>query len=158
MPKNSPMEFPVPVSDLYEYLPHRPPMVWVDEVLEVGKDYKGLSGACRIKVDNAALYVSNKKELRGSAAIEFTAQAFGYLKATYQVLHQFSDPPKETYLTGVRKCSSQFSDLDLSGSLDLKISLSVIREILPLTYVRGELTDMKTGKTLAETEIQVYFD
>ena len=148
----------MPVEDLLSYLPHRPPMVWVSRVASVGKDYKGLAGSCLIDIDKNALYVSNGKHLRGSSAIEFTAQAFGYLKAAYQVIHKFSDPPRKTYLTGVRSCQTQFSELDISAVTQLEVKVSVLREILPLTYIKGEVYIPGQKSPIAVAEIQVYFD
>ncbi len=152
------MTVDIPVDQLMSYLPHRPPMVWVDRISSVGKEYKGLAGRCIVKLDSSALYVSNGKELRGSSAIEFTAQAFGYLKAAYQEIHNFNKPPTQTYLTGVRSCRAEFGDLDLSTIDELEVHISVLREILPVTYVRGEIVLPGTKKVIAEAEIQVYVD
>lgn len=146
-----------PVDELTNYLPHRVPMVWVDRIVEVGKDYKGLVGTCIVKLDKSALYVSDEKCIRASAAIEFTAQGFGYLKAAYQEIHNINNPPEETYLTGVRSCEADFSSLELEDGLELEVRLSVLREILPLTYVKGEISVVGSKNILATTEIQVYF-
>lgn len=148
----------LPISELLESLPHRPPMVWIDRVVSVGKDYKGLSGVCEVDVDSKALYVSNGEHLRGSSAIEFTAQGFGYLKAAYQKIHKFTDTPSKTYLAGVRTCKTQFDQLDLSQVTKLQIRISVLKEILPITYIRGEVMLPDSDKVLAKAEIQVYFD
>lgn len=156
--KTSSMNVDMPVADLLEALPHRPPMVWVDRISEVGKDYKGLSGTCIVDIDKDALYVSDGKTIRGSSAIEFTAQGFGYLKAAYQVLHNFSDPPSKTYLTGVRSCLSQLDKLDLSNVSQLEIKISVLRELLPITYVKGEVFIPGETESIAQAEIQVFFD
>ncbi len=148
----------MPVSELIPYLPHRPPMVWVNHVKSVGKDYKGLAGTCIVRLDASALYTSNGEQLRGSAAIEFTAQGFGYLKAAYQVIHKFNDPPSKTYLTGVRACQADFSKLDLEKATELEVRISVLRELLPITYVKGEIYLAGTDTKLGEAEIQVYVD
>lgn len=152
------MAVDISVKDLIPYLPHRPPMVWVSRVCEVGKDYKGLKGTCLIDLTKDCLAVSNGKEIRGSSAIEFTAQAFGYLKAAFQVIHNFNDPPSRTYLTGVRSCRADFSGLDVSEHKQLQVEITVIRELLPVTYVRGEISIPGQDKILAEAEIQVYVD
>ncbi len=133
-------------------------MVWISRVKQVGKDYKGLAGQCTVSLDDEGLYISNGKALRGSSAIEFTAQGFGYLKAAYQVIHKFSDPPSKTYLTGVRSCRSNFSELNLKDVKELEVRISVLRELLPITYVKGEIYAAGTDKKLAEAEIQVYVD
>ncbi|MEM7646038.1 MAG: hypothetical protein AAF203_03940, partial [Pseudomonadota bacterium] len=120
-------------------------------------DYKGLGGTCIVDLSNDALYVSNGKTLRGSSAIEFTAQGFGYLKAAYQVIHKFNDPPSKTYLTGVRACSAQFDKLDLSKVSQLEVKISVLRELLPITYVKGEVYIPGDSTPIAHAEIQVFF-
>ena len=145
-------------SDLIEYLPHRPPMVWVDKVVDVGDDYKMFTGTISVEIDKKALYVCNGKELRASAAIEFTAQAFGYLKAAYQVKHNFSAPPTVTYLAGVRSCKSDFSGLDLDQVTELHVSIQVKRELLPVTYIEGVVRESGKEEILAIVEIQVYVD
>lgn len=151
------MTVDVPVSDIISYLPHRDPMVWVDRVVEVGKDYKGITGSCRIKLDPTMLFVSQGK-LRGSCAVEFTAQAFGYLKAAYQVIYKITDLPSETYLTGIRSCDANFESIDLSEQKELEVRISVLREMLPITYIRGELFLPGSDTMLAAVEIQVYVD
>ena len=148
----------IPVKDLLQYLPHRPPMVWISHVASVGKDYKGLAGTCLVDIDDKALFVSNGEQLRGSSAIEFTAQAFGYLKAAYQVIHKFNDPPRKTYLTGVRSCQTHFSKLNLHDVSQLEIRVKVLRELLPITYIRGEVFVPGDKSPIASAEIQVYFD
>lgn len=152
------MSLDLPVKDLMNYLPHRPPMIWVNRVVEVGQDYKGLTGKCRIQLNKGALYINNGKELRGSSAVEFTAQAFGYLKAAYQVIYKIKNLPRETYLTGIRSCEANFEGLDLSSVQELEVRISVLREMLPVTYIRGEITLVGSDETLAVAEIQVYVD
>lgn len=152
------MNSEVLVKDLIPYLPHRAPMVWVDRVAEVGKDYKGLAGTCVVKLDPQALYMGAEGRLRGSAAIEFTAQGFGYLKAAYQVLHKINNPPSKTYLTGVRSCQADFSDFKVENGKELEVRISVLREILPLTYLRGEIFERHSDQSMGYAEIQVYVD
>ncbi len=147
-----------PVSQLISYLPHRPPMVWIDKVVEVGEDYREISGTCRLRVQKKGLYVNDQKELRASAVIEFTAQGFGYLKAAYQELHQFKDTPAKTYLTGVRYCYANLSQLDLDQDIELEIRIKVKREMLPITFVYGEVFQVGEPDPLAKCEIQVYVD
>lgn len=152
------MQLPINASQLIDFLPHRPPMLWVDQITDVGNDYKALTGTCVVNIVPEALYVSNGDELRGSSAIEFTAQAFGYLKAAYQVLNNFEDPPSKVFLTGVRHCHADFSQFDIKKHSQLEVKISVVRELKPLTFVKGQLTLPGQSEVLAEAEIQVYFD
>lgn len=151
------MSLDLSVKELNRYLPHRPPMIWIDKVIDVGTDYKKLSGTCQVQINPTALYCF-EGGINGSAAVEFTAQAFGYLKAAYQVTHQFVDTPSNTYLTGVRSCKADFSKLSPDGNQELQIEVSVVREIQPLTIVRGTILNAQTGEVYAQAEIQVYVD
>jgi predicted hotdog family 3-hydroxylacyl-ACP dehydratase len=146
------------VKDLIQFLPHRPPMVWIDRIIEVGQDYKGLVGTCIVKMDENGLYFLSKSKLRASSTIEFTAQSFGYLKAAYQVIHNFKNPPTKTLLTGVRSCESYFSEIDFKQNDELEIRIRVLKEILPVTYIRGEIYFKGQDKLLGSAEIQVYVE
>lgn len=152
------MEKEIQVTDLIPYLPHRPPMVWINRILEVGNDYKGLSGICIVDLDRSSLYVNNGDQLRASSAIEFTAQGFGYLKAAFQVIHKINNPPTKTYLTGVRSCRADFKNLDLKSVSQLQITITTLREMLPISYVKGVVTLPGSSEVLAVAEIQVYVD
>ena len=156
--KISIMNVDLNVKDLVPYLPHRPPMVWISKILEVGKDYKGLTGRCLVEVDSNALYVNNRTEIRGSSAIEFTAQSFGYLKAAYQLIHKITDVPSKTYLTGVRSCQANFTNYEITEGAKLEVQISVLREMLPVTYIKGEIFCGKSLKKYANVEIQVYVE
>lgn len=152
------MSVKLSVKDLAFYLPHRPPMVWIDHIVEVGDDYKKMSGICKVHLNDQALYCSERGEILASAAIEFTAQAFGYIKAAYQVIHKFVDAPTQTYLTGVRSCKADFSEIKVPNHQILHVRVNVVREILPLTMVRGVVFIPETNEVIAETEIQVYVE
>ncbi|PIP79913.1 MAG: hypothetical protein COW84_08060 [Gammaproteobacteria bacterium CG22_combo_CG10-13_8_21_14_all_40_8] len=147
-----------PISQLISYLPHRPPMIWIDRVVEVGKDYRGISGACRLQIKKNGLYVNDQFEVHASAVIELTAQSFGYLKAAYQELHQFKDTPAQTYLTGVRYCYANLTQLNLDQEVELEVRIQVKREMLPVTFVYGEVFQVGNSALLAKCEIQVYVD
>ena len=144
------------VSDLFQYLPHRPPMVWVDQVLEVGKNDQGIYGRCRVNFKEDSLYLNARGELRGSAAIEFTAQAYGYVRALYHVLNNIDDTPSRTYLTGVRSCTANFKGLSKKNTNELMVHIQLIRELHPLVYVRGQIFVKNIPEPIAETEVQVY--
>lgn len=152
------MENELYVKDLIPYLPHRPPMVWISRITEIGENYEDFSGTCMVDLERSSLYVNNNNEIRGSSAIEFTAQGFGYLKAAYQVVHKINNPPSQTYLTGVRSCSANFEKVDLDNVKQLQIKISVLRELLPITYVKGEVSLPGDSEVLATAEIQVYVD
>ncbi len=152
------MKTDILVSDLIDYLPHREPMIWVDRVIEVGDNYKQLSGVCVIDVNDKALYMATPFTLFGSSTVEFTAQAYGYLKAAFQKLHQFDDPPKNTFLAGIKHCESRFSEFKLKPGSELTIHVQVVRDLKPICFIRGEIRCSGRKEALASAEIQVYYD
>jgi len=127
-------------------------------VIEVGDNYKQLSGICTIDVNDNALYMATPQTLLGSATVEFTAQAYGYLKAAFQKIHQFDDPPKNTFLAGIKYCESRFSEFDFKTGSVLTIQVQVVRDLKPISYVRGEIRCAGRKEPLASAEIQVYYD
>ena len=144
------------VSELFQYLPHRPPMVWVDRVLDVGRNDTGIYGVCSVLLEDDALFLKSDGTLNASAAIEFTAQAYGFIRAMYHVINNIDDTPSRTYLTGVRSCSANFQGLTQDQLKDLKVNIQLTRELHPLVFVRGEVYLEGQDKPLAETEVQVY--
>lgn len=144
------------VSELQQYLPHRAPMVWVDRVLEVGSNEKGIFGVCSVLTDAESLFLNNGGQLNGSAAIEFTAQAYGYVRALYHVLNNIDNTPTRTYLTGVRSCAANFKKFSSQDLKDLRVSIQLTRELHPLVFVKGRIYLEGQESTLAEAEVQVY--
>ena len=144
------------VSDLFPYLPHRPPMVWVDRVLEVGKNDTGIFGVCSVQTEASPLFVDQDGKLKGSAAIEFTAQAYGYVRAEYHVLNNIDNTPSRTYLTGVRSCFANFKSFDIEKLNDLRVSIQLTRELHTIVFVKGRVYIQGEADALAETEVQVY--
>ena len=144
------------ISELQQYLPHRPPMVWVDRVLEVGSNEKGVYGVCSVQKDSQRLFLNKDGKLKGSAAIEFTAQAYGYARAFYHVLNGIDNTPTKTYLTGVRSCSADFKSFSSEKLKDLRVGIQLTRELHPLVFIKGRIYLEGEELTLAETEVQVY--
>ncbi len=146
------------VKELLHYLSHRDPMVWIDRVIEVGDQYKELNGVCELISKDKALYKLSDKVLLGSAPVELTAQAYGYLKAAYQKIHKLNDPPQRTFLAGIRYCESHFSKFDFSSGHKLSIHVEVVKDIRPIVFIKGEIRSTSLQEPLARTEIQVFFE
>lgn len=133
-------------------------MVWIDSVVSVGDDYKMLKGRCRILLSKEHLSLTHDQKVWGSSAIEYTAQAYGYLKAAYQVIHDFKDPPQRTFLAGVRRAESFFSRLPKSETQELFIDVEVIKDLRPIVFVRGIISAQGQLSPVATAEIQVFFE
>ncbi|RYZ63429.1 MAG: hypothetical protein EOP05_23605, partial [Proteobacteria bacterium] len=68
----------IKTSELQDSLPHRAPMVWVDEVGETSE----LGGESFVTLKGEGLYFS-EAGLRPSSLIEFLAQGFGFQAAAH---------------------------------------------------------------------------
>lgn len=64
----------IPAPDIQKYIPHRPPMVWIDYVTAYG----ATEGAATIEIKGDALYMS-PEGLRPSSLIEMIAQTYGFV-------------------------------------------------------------------------------
>jgi predicted hotdog family 3-hydroxylacyl-ACP dehydratase len=93
-------QLPLSVKRLEKYLPHRPPMRWIDEVLSVSDN----TGICRVIVDKDAHYCNSTGQIRQTAFIEWMAQAYGYIRAAQVELGmlEIDHLPKQTFLAQVR--------------------------------------------------------
>lgn len=133
-------EFPVSTSLLRDFLPHRPPMVWVDEILRAD----ATSGEGLVRVSPGASYCTNGRP-RPSAAIEFLAQTFGYSRALLA-----PTACKKAFLVGIR----DFEWGELGGE-ELLVRVDDIRVVGPLTLFRGEVVT-RDGVRLASGHLKVY--
>lgn len=145
-----------PVSEYKKFLHHRAPMVWVDRVVEAGKNDIGLYGACRVLLNSGRLFLSDNKKVRGSAAVEFIAQTYGYVRACYQQQNNITYRGKRTLLTGIRNCTSRFSQKEIDENEELHIEIQTVRELQPLIFVRGQVFNSDKTEEYASAEIQIY--
>ena len=141
------MRFPVPVQELEKRVPHRPPMVWVDEVVAVTPTH----GECSVKLNKTALYMSSEG-LRQSSMIEWLAQSFAYVRAT-QHLCGLLPPvakPNRVFLVGVRdaKYSVPFSQLKLTEDSVFRIRVGNIRERPLFSFLTGLCCQRKGSRCL----------
>lgn len=144
------------VSELFEYLPHRPPMVWAYKVLEVDKNKTGIFGVCSVLLTKDSLFIDSNGYLNGSAAIELTAQTYGYGRAVYHINNDIDDTPTRTFLTGVRFCRAHFKKISLENTKELHVHFQLFRQMNLLVFVRGKVYAKGQPELLAEAEIQVY--
>lgn len=134
------------VKELFAYGPHRPPMVWIDEVVS------GTEALVNIRADG--LYMG-PRGLRPSACIEFIAQAYGYTSLYAQLQSPGGVKPlRKAYLAAI-KDAAYFGDFkNVNAGTRLKIQIESVRHMGPLALVEGAVyrDDMK----LASTQLKVY--
>ncbi len=152
------MKTPRPVSDFENFLPHRAPFIWVDEILEVTPE----GGECRVKLASTGLYM-DEHCLRQSSLIEFMAQSFGYLRAAQlRAIDLSAGPnpgisaPARAYLVGVQDALFSLTRPILAGE-SLTIKVSGIRQFGALTSFRGSVF-ASSGETLISANLKIFSD
>ena len=142
--------FPLSSEVLQTYLPHRPPMIWIDRVLKA----TSLGGTCDLLLCPTALYFQSGK-LIPSAPIEWIAQAAGYCAAArihsgitvgYKKLGQ-------TFLVGIR--DAKLPDLSSLQPEDrLVIEIEIVKQLAPLALVKGTIASK--GQEICSMVLKVY--
>ena len=143
------MNFPCPVSTLLEWIPHRPPMVWIDRVLSA----KDGEGECDLTLKHGALYMK-ENEAHGVAAVEWIAQAYMFV----QIAHALGRAPNEkkevaeAYLVGVT--DAKWTQLPKAGET-LKIQVVRDRTFGPISIIKGTVRN-GTGQDIASASLKVF--
>lgn len=143
----------VDFSQIMPYSPHRPPMVWIDEVT----DYGATGGECLVKIKHDGLYM-DPGGLRASACIEFIAQAYGYMSIAWRVYEQQPNakPLKRAFLAAIKDattCGPQTLATVKSGD-ELRVKISGVRSLGPITMFNGEV--VRGSEVLATAAMKVF--
>jgi 3-hydroxymyristoyl/3-hydroxydecanoyl-(acyl carrier protein) dehydratase len=146
----------IKVSDIWEFAPHRPPMVWVDEVLE----YSASAGLTKLTLQGEGHYFGEGRRLRSSSCIEFIAQSYGFISVCYR--HVKGDPvnqtPKRSYLASFKNV--KFGSRDLFNSVRpgdvLLIRVSGVRLMGQIILFSGRVT--RGDDVLCEGQMRVFSD
>lgn len=144
--------FPVPVSLLSEALPHRAPMLWVDEVLWINDT----QGECRVRLKPGKHFLDANGAVRISSLIEWTAQSYGFVKAC-QVLSRGgnANPYEQNYLAAFNDFSFQENAASvLQDSSEALVRIEILKELGPLTLIEGQV--VAQGEVLASGRLKVY--
>lgn len=144
----------IKVSDLAEWTPHRPPMVWIDEVISV----TATEGECRAQLKKDGLYM-HFGILPLSSLIEFVAQAYAYVRCVQaqQGLGSKSEKPKRAFLVGTGQTDFfiKESDSRIAIGQELRFHVSEIREILPFVMFTGKVL-APDGFVIMSTKIKLF--
>jgi predicted hotdog family 3-hydroxylacyl-ACP dehydratase len=148
-------EFPIKVEILREYLPHRDPMVWIDQVNWVDNE----SGEAQVRVNSSRLYWNwEAGSLLSTAPIEWMAQTVGFCRAARIHSGGLRNASKlgRAFLVGLRDVEVQ--DLDIvSKDTIVVIRVHLIRELEPLSLVRGEVFIRdKPEKLISRATLKLY--
>jgi predicted hotdog family 3-hydroxylacyl-ACP dehydratase len=130
-------QLPISTEALRAYLPHRPPMVWIDRVTQLTT----LGGECEVDISQAALYWdSDAQQILASAPVEWMAQAVGFCRAA-AALRDFPERPPalaEAFLVGIRDFETKLLGGVVGGQC-LQVRVELIRELAPLVLVKAEV-------------------
>ncbi|MBC7691971.1 MAG: AMP-binding protein [Methylotenera sp.] len=150
--------YPLPVERLSHWLPHRSPAIWIDQINSISADPTTLEGECSVRFDPAANYASDGK-LRQSSALEWIAQAYGYV-STCTLLSQATSglkKPEKAYLVAITNAewSEAASAASLKPGAELRIRVRRTHQMGHLSLIEGSvLTD--TGQLLAKAQIKLF--
>jgi 3-hydroxymyristoyl/3-hydroxydecanoyl-(acyl carrier protein) dehydratase len=142
----------VNVKDIEKYAPHRPPMVWVDYVV----DCSATEGECIVNVRGDAHYMS-ENGMRASACVEFIAQSYGFMSIAYRVnKNPDSQPLKRAFLASIGGAvfapSAEIAKVKAGDELRVKISNA--RERGPITAFKGAVLHGST--VLCSCDMKVF--
>lgn len=139
---------PLKVEELAMYLPHRPPMVWIDTVERLSST----GGVCSVRSHKNAHYF-DKSGIRWSAPIEWMAQAYGFVKAAQVAtgLLPLSEQPKITFLAQVKDAEvlKELSDENFF------IEVMLTRALGPMSLVTGTVRD-ESREVVAKATLKLF--
>jgi len=146
------LEFPVQIAKVMDWIPHRPPMVWVDSVLWVNSE----AGECLVLRDPLSHACEPKGKIRNSTPLEWIAQTIGYVDAV-QVRLGFKKgrPVSQALVVGLRNFQLR-APLNSPGLKSFKIYCRVIREWQGLGIVDAQVKDAQTHQVLATAQLKIF--
>lgn len=149
------MKSPTSTELLKTFIPHRPPMVWISEVISANES----GGVCSIQLDLNAHYFNSQLQLRASCLIEWMAQSTAYTKAAHFMTQDKKIEPKKAYLVGVKKLIIHDSFYKSSHETlkTLYIKIETIKDLPPISLISGEVyfnNDVKIP--LAQAQLKLF--
>jgi hypothetical protein len=127
--------FPVSIEHLKIFLPHRPPAIWVDRLLETRKHF----GEVKVIINENANYFS-KGRIRETACVEWVAQAYGYTAAMNDILDiNLEIPATKTYIVEAKTCDFFFDDIILKTGDEVRVQTLCTHDFGVLKVVQGKV-------------------
>lgn len=132
------MKKPVEAKDIWKYIPHRPPMIWIDRIT----DWGATEGASEVDVRTDAHYMS-PEGLRPSSCIEIIAQTYG-LVWTCHVIYNVDPNSKGMSVAMLAAFKDvKFAPPDVMRTVKegdrLICRISKVRWVGPIASFRGEV-------------------
>ncbi len=142
----------IPVSLLQDVLPHRPPLLWIDQVVWSQEN----EGVCSVILKKNAHYFDSQK-VRASSFLEWMAQAYGFIRAcSVLTQNETSQKLKKTYLAAVNDFEIfEENEIHLVEDKKLSIHIKTVKDLSPLFSIAGEIRT-EEGIVLAKGNLKVY--
>lgn len=146
--------FPIAVSELQEYLPHREPMVWINQINHADSD----GGECLVLLNPQAHYMDGEK-VRRTSVIEWIAQAYGFVSACHKIENEgenYKGANSKAYLVSIKNIlfSDNFDQL-LNKENSLLVYVKTLGNLNHLKSIYGKIRTL-SGKQIAAGEIKVF--
>ena len=142
---------PVDVRTLAKWIPHRDPMIWIDQIT----DFNAEGGEAVVTLKEDALYMTDG-QLRPTATIEFVAQTYGFVAACQNLSRPAGERSsiQKAFLVGIRN-----ADLDKVGVLRagtvVKIRVGNVKFVGPVQILDGHVS-LENGETIAAINLKLY--
>lgn len=142
----------VRIQDVLPYVPHRPPMVWVDEIMSFGET----DGECRIHINAGGLFLG-PEGLRKTSCLEFIAQSYGYCSVAYDhKIDPNAKPLKNAFLASFKDAvfadAARFAQVKIGD--DVTVRFSGVRKLGPIVIFSGSAHHQ--GDELCRAQIKVF--
>ncbi len=126
------LTLPIETESLCDFLPHRPPMIWIDRVLSPSES----AGICELVTKRNALYMNRESAVSPWAYIEFMAQAFGYTSALRA--KELNRPaPTEAFLVAVQNYRAPA--IKIGDSTRLLVQVTLDHQVGEFSLVSGKI-------------------
>ncbi|MGZ3723857.1 MAG: hypothetical protein ACXVA9_13030 [Bdellovibrionales bacterium] len=143
----------IPVKEIEKYLPHRPPMVWIDEVVSFSEK----AGECRVRLQADGHYMEGAR-LRSTSCLEFIAQAYGFISVCHHIhiLDPNSKPLSKAFLASMKgaQLPSEETLSQVQVGDQLSITVSGVRQMGPIVMFNGRIT--KGDLLICEAQMKVF--
>jgi predicted hotdog family 3-hydroxylacyl-ACP dehydratase len=130
----------IPVQDIWDLVPHRPPMVWVDEVLE----YSATGGKTRIVLKAGEHYMDERGRMRPSSCLEFCAQSYAFISICYRAFsgNPVNEAPKRAFLAAFNDAKMAAPEIfeRLKTGDELQAEITGARAMGPIVLFQGRVT------------------
>ena len=143
----------IPVVEVEKYLPHRPPMVWIDDVLSFSEK----EGECRLRLKADGHYM-DQEVLRPTAFLEFIAQAYGFISVCHHIhiLDPNSKPLRKAFLASIKEAALPTTEVlrTLKAGDTLNVTIDGVRQMGPIVLFTGRVKC--ADQLLCEAQMKVF--